>query len=484
MGYTGRMSMLRAEFDALAVADPDRLFALFAQYEAQAAQVVALTARVEQLERQVGGHSQNSHRPPASDGPRTPPRSARAQRQVRRRAAGASRAHPDHDRHPGRGGGTPPGAVRAVRGRLGGRAGPPLALVVTEHRAATVCCPHCRAATTAPFPAGVTGAAQYGPRVLGLGVSLRHDQLLPYRRVADLLADLFGRGPSPGTLHTAVLACAAALAPVALALADARAAAPLAHTDETSAMVAGQQQWVHVVCTARLTHDARHAQRGQAATAASGLLPRCTGRRIHDGWASYWHHPGAHGRCDAHHLRELTALAAQPGQGWAADRHALLRAMLRHVHQGRAAGRVASPPAECAAFVARYRAVLAQGYAATPPPTRSPDGPQVGRLKRTPARNLLDRLATHEAAVLACLHDWAVPCDNHQAARDLRMIKVQRQISGTCRDDSGADACCRIRSYLATLRTQAQQVLLALAQTLAGQPPLPCLLPAAPTGGR
>ena len=133
---------------------------------------------------------------------------------------------------------------------------------MTEHRAATVCCPHCRAATTAPFPAGVTGAAQYGPRLLGLGVYLRHYQLLPYRRVADVLADLFGRGPSPGTLHTAVLTCAAALAPVAVALADALAAAPLVHTDETSITVAGQRRWVHVVSTARLTHYAWHAKRG------------------------------------------------------------------------------------------------------------------------------------------------------------------------------------------------------------------------------
>ena len=91
------MRMLRAEFDALAVADPDRLFALFAQYEAQAAQVVALTARVEQLERQVGGHSPTrsggcpGHRPPASAGPRTPPRSARSGK-----SAGGQPGHRGH----------------------------------------------------------------------------------------------------------------------------------------------------------------------------------------------------------------------------------------------------------------------------------------------------------------------------------------------------------------------------------------------------
>ncbi len=151
--------------------------------------------------------------------------------------------------------------------------------------------------------------------------------------------------------------------------------------------------------------------------------------------------------------------------------------MQRHIRQGRAVDLVASPPPERDAFVTQYRALLASGYAANPPPTRAPDGPQVGRLKRTPARNLLDRLSAHEGAVLAFLHDWTVPFDNNQAERDLRMLKVQQKISGTFRDAAGADTFCRLRGYIATLRKQARQLLTALERTLAGQPPLPCLLP-------
>ena len=79
--------------------------------------------------------------------------------------------------------------------------------------------------------------------------------------------------------------------------------------------------------------------------------------------------------------------------------------------------------------------------------------------------------------MLAFLHDWTVPFDNHQAERDLRMITVQQNISGTCRDAAGADVFCRLRGYLATLRKQAQPLLAALALTLAGQPPLPASLP-------
>ena len=57
------------------------------------------------------------------------------------------------------------------------------------------------------------------------------------------------------------------------------------------------------------------------------------------------------------------------------------------------------------------------------------------------------------------------------------MLKVQQKISGTFRDAAGADAFCRIRGYIATLRKQAGHVLTALEQACQGQPPMPALLP-------
>ncbi len=80
-------------------------------------------------------------------------------------------------------------------------------------------------------------------------------------------------------------------------------------------------------------------------------------------------------------------------------------------------------------------------------------------------------------AVLAFLHDWTVPFDNNQAERALRMLKGQQKISGTFRDAASADAFCRIRSYVATLRKQGQPILTALTRTLLGPPPMPALAP-------
>ena len=171
---------------------------------------------------------------------------------------------------------------------------------------------------------------------------------------------------------------------------------------------------------------------------------------VHDGWKPYWRYTRCrHALCNIHHLCELTFLEEQYQQGWATELKTLLWQMKATVEQARATGLHSLPSTSRQAFVTRYRALIAAGLAANPPPARRPR--QRGRVKQTPAQNLLERLWLGQEEVLAFLDDFAVPFDNNQAERDVRMLKVQQKVSGCFRSDWGADAFACLRGYLHTL---------------------------------
>ena len=142
------------------------------------------------------------------------------------------------------------------------------------------------------------------------------------------------------------------------------------------------------------------------------------------------------------------------------------------VEQVRMQGRSTLHPLEVADWKAQYAALLEEGYRANPadPPPKVGKG---GRRKQSAARNLLDRLSTHQEAVLLFLDNFAVPFDNSLAERDIRMVKVQQKVSGCFRSEAFAVAFCRIRGYLSTLRKQGLAVLTALEQALVGHPVSP-----------
>jgi transposase len=181
--------------------------------------------------------------------------------------------------------------------------------------------------------------------------------------------------------------------------------------------------------------------------------------------------------CNVHHLRELTFVEEELQQPWARQMKDLLLEMKAEVERAKGLGLHELDLLVLAGLLRRYDELLAEGYRANPPPAtpkKSEQGKRKpGRAKQSPARNLLDRLSQGKWAVLRFLLDFAVPFDNNQAERDLRMIKVQHKVLGCFRTEEGVAMFCRIRSYLSTLRKQGIAWLSALQHTLAGQPVLP-----------
>ncbi len=71
------------------------------------------------------------------------------------------------------------------------------------------------------------------------------------------------------------------------------------------------------------------------------------------------------------------------------------------------------------------------------------------------------------------MRDFAVPFDNNQSERDLRMIKLRQKISGTFRSFQALVNFCRIRGHVSTARKNGLNALEALQRVLLGNPFVP-----------
>jgi transposase len=184
---------------------------------------------------------------------------------------------------------------------------PPVKAVTTEHQVLTVKC-GCGCETKAQAPDGVNAPVQYGPRIMGTGICLRHGRFLSRDRACRALPDLFGCAPSPGALAAAAKKAAGFLAPALQAITRHLIACEVVHFDETGFRAAGKLAWVHSASAGKFALFTVHAERGKDGMKAAGVLPDFRGIAVHDTWAPTT--PSA--TSQATHYAEPTCSASWP----------------------------------------------------------------------------------------------------------------------------------------------------------------------------
>ena len=356
---------------------------------------------------------------------------------------------------------------------------PRAALEVTEHWAQVKRCDTCGARTKARFPTGVSAPAQYGERVRAVATYLHKYQLLPFARTSEAMRDLFGCAISPGTVHTTRHRCASKLVGVEEQIKAGLRAAEVLGADETGLRVAGRGHWIHVARTDGLTHYGYDTRRGKMAMEAIGILPQFKGVCVRDGWMAYDEYRRAeHALCNVHLLRELVYVeeVAAEQQQWTRPLAKLLLGIKAEVERAKGRGEKKLSEEHLSLFTARYDRLVRRAARLNPTPkVTKPDAVtkryKVVRVKRRdPASPLVYRLQTRREQVLRFMTDFRVPFDNNASERDIRMVKLQQKIGGCFRTPEGAEAFCRIRSYLSSARKQGHSVLTALERVFRGKP--------------
>ena len=337
---------------------------------------------------------------------------------------------------------------------------------VVEHVDAEIKqCPSCHATVKGRFPADMPGPLQYGDGLKAFVINLLVCQMVALKRVQKLVSSMMDVVIAEASLLKFVLRLHQALAVWEGQAIERLLQAPAIHVDETSLRVDKKNHWIHVYSAGDITLKFCHRKRGKEAIESINIIPRYGGASVHDCWASYFAYPHCgHGLCGSHLLRELTFVVDAHGYRWARHMKRLLQETCITVSNN--PDKKLSETA-LAKLQKRYRTILTQGEKELPVIPPKPSGKR-GRLAKSDAHNLWERLKVHEAAVLLFAKDAHVAFTNNRAEQDLRMAKVKQKVSGCFRAEDYAHAYCRISSYLQSMANQGYNPLIAIQVALAG----------------
>jgi transposase len=423
-----------------------------------------LEKRVQAFESKIEKNSQNSSKPPSSDGLK---KSAAQPRERGKRSSGGQTGHKGVTRQMVNNPDVtvdlyPPSQctcgvlLENLPSTLGERRQqieiPAPKHEVTEYRQRLVTCT-CGRVHPGEFPSHVTPHVSYGPRLKSYAVGLVLGHFISLKRVCSLLADQYEVNPSDGTIQNWLVAASEHLKPEYEDYRDTIRHSDVAHFDESGLRVNGQLNWLHVATTETTVYYSSHAKRGLLAMNDAGILPDFKGCAVHDHWKSYWNYTEcSHSLCNSHHLRELAYCEELTGHYWPIALRKILLTGKEAVATARQAGQTALDAEILEQLMNQYDRQVANGLAACPIKQPAPD--QKGRVKQDEATNLLIRLRDYKEQTLKFLTDWRVPFDNNLAERMVRPIKVKLKVSGGFRAAGGSEAFCILRSIWETNKLQ------------------------------
>ena len=324
-------------------------------------------------------------------------------------------------------------------------------------------CPACHSFIKGGFPADMAGPLQYGNGIKAYVIQLLVTQMLSLNRAVKMLTALIGQTLSEATLLSYVMRLHTALESWEDQAKQDLLKAPCIHSDETSCRLDKKNYWIHVYSAGDITLKYLHAKRGKEAMGSIDIIPKYGGVIVHDCWSSYLSYNHClHALCGSHLLRELTFVIDAHGYRWAKQMKRLLQ---------RACKMVTNADAKCLDMPGYeklqriYRKILARAEKEMPPVLSKPYGRR-GRVAKSDAHNLWERLQQYENSVLMFAKLSYVPFTNNRAERDLRMGKVKQKVSGCFRTEKYAQAYCRISSYLQSMQNQGINPLVAVGMAL------------------
>jgi len=442
------------------IADLQRIILMQAQ---EIAKIPLLIARIEALERELARYktkkdSNNSSLPPSKDENR-PPRTSSLREKGGRKVGG----QPGHDGKTLEMTNTPdeivehrscfcPECGKDVSSQPFEYYGkrqvidiPIIKPIVTEHRVYKCTCT-CGRVVESDFPVDVDSPVKYGKGIESLIGYLSVRQYLPFKRLQEMLNDIFAVHISEGGLHCLLKRLASKGVDAYEMIRQNVLNSEVIGTDETGVKINGKKHWFWTWQNYRATYIVASDNRGTATINENmgGISKKAV--LVHDCWKAHFQTPvGNHQVCTAHLERETKYLEERYKVDWPVR----FRSMLKEAH--------------------KLKKQLTPSLYYNPNQLRSDLEDQLECLLKEPLDpkhkemvSFQKRLAKYRDHVFPFLYHPDVPPDNNGSERAIRNVKVKQKISGQFKILNAAENFAILRSIVDTAIKNNQNVVGAL----------------------
>ena len=448
-----------------------------------------LQATIKELQRQLGLNSQNSSKPPSTDGFKKP--RTKSLRQSSGKKVGGQKAHkgscqkiphePDEvkQHYPDKCLTCPhlsecksSGSVFQC-GQSRFVIDAKIETIVTEHQAMEVAhCPCSNEKLSATFPSDVKAYTQYGSTISVLATIFNTFGAVSTNRIQTIFKNLLDVTISEATILSMIDKGASLVTDTVKQIkAHIETNSDIAHADETGLNVNSQKYWVHTASTDKYTYLILHKRRGLEGVKANGAIVDYKGVVVHDCWGPYFKLDNIkHSVCCAHILRELNGVIdAEESHVWAKRFKHLLLNMKKSKEQALDSNKTELDESLLKLLLKEYDEILDYADIEFPSPKKV-EGKGRGRTKKGKTRSLIERLRKLKDEVCRFVQDFTVPFDNNLAERDLRNIKTKIKVSGCFRTTEGAENYLKIMSYIGTAKKNGINAVKALKAAFDGTP--------------
>ncbi len=319
---------------------------------------------------------------------------------------------------------------------------PPIQAQYVEHRSYAKTCNHCGYKTVGAAPAHLHNQLQYGSSIDALIGYLSVYQYVPYRRIAELLRDVFGITMSEGSIDNILARMTRKSLHTYASIKEKIQTSKVVGGDETGVRIANKKGWLHTWQTSLLTFIAPSFRRdyNTITNLFSQGLPESV--LVSDCWAAQIKTPAKqHQICIAHLLRELKNFQQALDCQWSIEVRDLLMEALELKKKLNPADYLYPNPA--IQNIEKQMDILLKAECSD---------------KHKKVQAFVKRLIKYRQYIFPFLYHPKVPPDNNASERAIRNAKVKMKISGQFKTEKGATRFSVLRSVVDTIKKNHQNI--------------------------